>query len=89
MPRVIFAPAIQRHVACGEFDVVAHTVREALNVVFQQDTRLRNYIIDDQNLLRKHVTIFVDSNPIVDRKQMSDATKTDSEIYVVQALSGG
>jgi sulfur-carrier protein len=87
--RVEFAPAIQRHVACAPQQVEAATLREALNAVFVVNSALRNYVLDDQAALRRHVTVFVDGEQLVDRKNLSDRVHADAEIYVVQALSGG
>ena len=44
---------------------------------------------DDQGALRKHVTIFMNSEMIRDRKGLSDPVRENSDIYVAQALSGG
>jgi hypothetical protein len=89
MVRIEFAPAIQRHVACAPQRVNAATVREALDAVFIANSTLRNYVLDDQAALRKHVAIFIDGEQLRDRKNLSDSVRADAEIYVVQALSGG
>jgi hypothetical protein len=39
--------------------------------------------------VRRHVVVFVDGSAIQDRVGLSDAVRPDSEIYVMQALSGG
>jgi len=59
----------------------------ALQTVFTLQPQLRSYIVDDQNRLRRNVTIIVDNNQIRDRLNLTD--KIASEIYVVQASSGG
>ena len=46
-------------------------------------------VIDDQGRLRKHVVIFVDGQAIQDRAQLGDAVEDESELLVMQALSGG
>lgn len=89
MPRVIFASALQRHVPSPPADVDAATVREALEAAFALNGRIRGYVLDDQASLRKHMTIFIDGRPIKDRVRQSDSVGEKSEIYVVQALSGG
>ncbi|MCY1429009.1 hypothetical protein D3C76_946870 [compost metagenome] len=89
MPRIIFAPSIQRHVPCDEQEVQARTVGAALQAVFDREPRLRGYILDDQGGLRRHLVVFVDGLRIRDRQQLSDPLDTNSEVYVVQALSGG
>ena len=50
---------------------------------------IENYLIDDQRVLRKHVNIFVNGSLIKDREQLTDALTSDSEVYIMQALSGG
>jgi molybdopterin synthase sulfur carrier subunit len=50
---------------------------------------ISSYILDEQGSLRKHVNIFIDGKMITDRKTLSDAFTTGSEIYIMQALSGG
>lgn len=89
MPTVTFAPAIQRHVASPPQKVQANTVRAALEAVFSSIPKLRDYVLEDQGQLRKHVLIFVDDEQIRDREKLSDSVDDDAEIYVVQALSGG
>lgn len=89
MPKVIFASHVQRHVPAPDRVVDGETVRDALEAVFAGNRPLRGYVLDDQGHLRKHVVIFVDGARIVDRQGLSDSVRTDSEIYVLQALSGG
>ena len=64
-------------------------VREVLERVFADNPRLRGYVVDEQGALRKHMAVFVDGQQLVDRAAQSDAVGPGSEIYVMQALSGG
>ena len=89
MPRVVFAPVLQRHVESPPVDVAGRTLREVLAAAFASNARVRGYVLDDQAALRKHMLIFIDGVRIVDRVQLSDAVKSDSQIYVMQSLSGG
>ena len=50
---------------------------------------VRRYVLDDQGQLRQHVNIFIDGNLIKDRTRLSDSFRENSEIYIMQALSGG
>lgn len=70
-------------------DVDGDTVRAALTQVFDQNPRLRGYVVDERGALRKHMSIFVDGELLHDRLALSDAVGPQSEIYVMQALSGG
>ncbi|THF60193.1 ubiquitin family protein [Pseudothauera rhizosphaerae] len=89
MPRIVFAPAIQRHLPIPPQEVVATTVHEALEAAFGSQPMLRGYILDDQGTLRRHVAVFVDGAALRDRRRLGDALGPASEVYVVQALSGG
>jgi hypothetical protein len=88
MPTVVFAPAIQRHVPTAPRSVAANTVRSALAAVFAEQAALRDYILDEQGALRCHVAVFVDNRKI-DPRQLDETIASATEIYVVQALSGG
>lgn len=89
MPRVYFTPNLKRHIDCPTGYVDGSTVLEALNQIFADNTRLRGYVLDDQDRLRTNMLVAVDGEMVRDRIRLSDAVKADSEIYVIQALSGG
>ncbi|QDU94342.1 MoaD/ThiS family protein [Lignipirellula cremea] len=89
VPRVSFTANLQRHVDCSAAVVAGATVREALEAVFQERPSLRSYLLDDQQALRQHVMIFIDGRLLIDRTQLSDPVEPESEIYIMQALSGG
>jgi hypothetical protein len=89
MPKVVFTPNIQRHVACAETRAEGATVREVLDNVFAGNPQARGYVLDDQSALRKHMTIFIDGATLRDRVGLSDPVREGSAIYVFQALSGG
>lgn len=89
MPRVHFTKNLQRHVPCPPVDVDGATVHEALMNVFRQNPRLEGYVVDERGALRKHMTVFIDGAQVKDRQFLSDTSLPSSEIYVMQALSGG
>lgn len=89
MPRVVFTAQLQRHVPSPTCEVGGETVRAALDAVFIEHSVLRGYVLDDQGHLRKHVAIFVDGARVQDRESLTDAVRPGSEIYVLQALTGG
>ena len=86
---VVFTPNLRRHVECPTTAVAGATVREVLERVFADNPRLRGYVLDDQGALRRHMIVFVDGNQVTDRDGLSDAVAATSEVYVMQALSGG
>lgn len=89
MAHIFFAASIQRHIATPEREIDARTLGEALETVFAAQPRLRSYILDDQGSLRRHLAVFVDGQPVHDRRHLSDALGEESRVYVIQALSGG
>lgn len=89
MAHLFFAASIQRHVETPEREIDARTLGEAFDTVFAEQPRLRGYIVDDQGALRKHLSVFIDGQPVRDRQHLSDALGDGSRVYVVQALSGG
>lgn len=89
MISVVFTANLRRHFSTEPRRVEAATVRQALDAVFVDEPAVRSFILDDQGALRKHVTIFIDGEPIADRIQLSDPVAPDAELYVAQALSGG
>ncbi len=89
MARVTFTTNLRRHVDCPTVEAAGQTVREVLDIVFASNDRLRSYVLDDQAALRKHMTILVDGQRLRDLNGLSDEVNPASEIYVLQALSGG
>ena len=89
MPVVEFTPNLARQTSAPSCRVVAATVAEALKAVFAQEPSLRGYVLDDQGAVRQHVVIFVDGDALKDRRGLTDTVRADSEIFVMQALSGG
>jgi hypothetical protein len=86
MPRLIFTNHLDGIAPAGEPEFPGGTVGEVLAAAFAEHPGLQHYILDDQGRLRKHVIVFVDN-----ARTRALATPVDdaSEIYVLQALSGG
>lgn len=89
MPRVSFTPHLQRYLDAPPADVPGATVRAALDAVFAANPRLRGYVVDEHGRVRQHVTIYVGDTPLADRVGLTDAVDGPTEIFVLQALSGG
>jgi molybdopterin synthase sulfur carrier subunit len=89
MPRVVFTSNLQRHVNCPETEVAAGTLGEVLAQVFAAQPQARGYVLDEQGHLRKHVVVFVDGLRVRDRERLADPVREASEVYVMQALTGG
>ena len=84
--RVVFTSHLQRHVRCADVEVKSDTVQGALEQAFSDNPKARGYVLDEQGGLRKHVVIFVDGARVRD---LGNPIREASEIYVLQALTGG
>ena len=89
MPRVTFTQNLRRHVDTPELEVEGATLREVLDAAFAAAPKIRDYVLDEQGALRKHVVAFIDGEQSVDRVGLSDAVPSDATVAIMQALSGG
>jgi len=89
MAWVAFTANLQRHLNCPVQSVSGDTVRAVLEAVFAAEPRLRSYILDDQDRVRRHVAIYINGERIADRDRQGDAVTETDEVFVFQALSGG
>ena len=97
MPRVVLASALSRWLpsAAGKpsqdivLEVSCTRLDEVLGGVFMRYPNLRGYVLDEHGAVRHHVALFVDGCAIADKRSPTQALGERSEIYVMQALSGG
>ena len=89
MAKVHFTSNLRRHVDCPTVECSGRNVGDVLAEVFKVNTRLETYVLDDQRALRKHMRILVDGMAVKDLSGLSDSVQSNSEVWVMQALSGG
>lgn len=89
MTRVTFTSQLRRFTQTPDLDVTAATLRDALAAAFDVNPRLRGYVLDDQAHLRANVVVFIDGLRVRDRVTLDDRLGPDSQVHVMQALSGG
>lgn len=89
MATIRFTSHLVRHRPAPLIEADGGTVAEVLARGMAGDELLKSYVLDEQGRVRKHVSIFLDGTLICDRIRLSDAVGPESEIYVLQALSGG
>jgi hypothetical protein len=89
MARVMFTPQLRRFTETPVVDAPAATLRAALDAAFALNPRLRGYVLDDQGHMRANVIAFIDGRRCADRVALDDPLHADSEVHVMQALSGG
>lgn len=89
MAKVHFTENLQRHLACPPQEVEGGTLRAVLDQAFSASEKLRGYILDEQGRLRQHIVVFIDGEACQDRVELRDAVQENSQVHVMQALSGG
>lgn len=70
-------------------ELPAATVAELIEVLEARHPGLSGYLVDERGALRKHVNVFVDGELVADRVGLTDPLRAESEVFIVQALSGG
>jgi hypothetical protein len=89
MAHVHFTAHLRAIVNAPQIIADGRVVGEALNKIFQTNTQLKGYVLDEQGALRQHVCVFLDGERLPNRTALDAPIAATSEIYVMQALSGG
>ena len=90
MPTVKFTKALKKFFPdLQDTDAKAASLEEVLHEMDLHYPGLKSYLLDEHGNLRKHVNIFIDGNMIANRNKLNDQFTANSEIYIIQALSGG
>lgn len=89
MANLYFTQQLARYLDVPTLDVDAPRLRAALDTAFAQHPRLRGYVLDEQGALRPNVVIFIDGVRCSERRVLDDVLLPDSQVYILQALSGG
>jgi molybdopterin synthase sulfur carrier subunit len=89
MAQLFFTQQLARFTEVPQVATDATRLREGLDSAFAVNPRLRGYVLDEQGRLRENVAIFIDGRRCADRARLDDPLQPNSQVYVLQALSGG
>lgn len=93
MVRVAFTHHLHRFFpALAEEPTLEVEAGDVAELVGRLDARfpgLGGYLVDDNRALRQHVIIFVNGQPVQDRRRLSDPLDDHASVHIMQALSGG
>jgi sulfur-carrier protein len=89
MVTVHFTARLRALVPAGRAEIDSESVGDALEQIFARNGQMRGYVLDEQGKLRKHVCIFLDGERLPHETALVSPVGRSSEIYVMQALSGG
>jgi len=86
---ISFTAHLRKVAPPGATQVAATNLGEALDQVFAKAPKLRAYVVDEQNRLRRHVVIFLNGSKLAPANWSAQSLAADDDVYVMQALSGG
>lgn len=89
MARLVFTQQLARFVAVPDVDTEAPTIGAALEQVFDDNPRLRSYLLDDQGDIRRHVVVFIDGRRWREPRRLDTPLAPGATVHFLQALSGG
>lgn len=89
MAQVFFTAHLRAVIDAPSVSADGRNVGEALEAVFREHPRLKTYVFDEQASLRQHVCVFLDGTRLANDAALAAPVSAASEIYVMQALSGG
>lgn len=89
MATVSFTAHLRKVAPPGATKVAADNLGDALDQVFAKAPKLRAYVVDEQNRLRRHVVIFLNGSKLAPANWSAQRLTADDDVYVMQALSGG
>lgn len=89
MAKISFTAHLRNVAPPGATHVAAPTLGSALSEIFARTPKLKGYVVDEQDRLRRHVVIFVNGTRLAPVGWANVVLGDDDDIYVMQALSGG
>ena len=69
--------------------IEAGTVAEVVRALEELAPGIAFYLCDELGRLRRHVNIFIEQERVRDRARLSDPVGPETQVFVMQALSGG
>ena len=89
MARIAFTSHLRAVGPCEPTAYDGATLAEVLDAVAADYPLLKNYVLDDQGRVRRHIAIFVDGTMRPRETALGLSLTASSNVYVLQALSGG
>ena len=90
MAQVNFTYALKRfYPQLAATEIKGNTIADIVDGINERFPGIKNYLVDEQGRLRRHVNIFISNELISDRENLLDPVREEDEVYIMQALSGG
>ena len=65
------------------------SLSDVLDALFDMHPVLRGYVLDERGRIRHHVAVFINGESIPNKSDLELPLGEGSEVYIMQALSGG
>ena len=89
MTKIVCTPKLEEIGPLEPIRYTGSTVGAVLDAAGKDYPRLKNYILDDQGRVRKHIAIFINGELRSRERVLEYAVGDVDEICIMQALSGG
>ncbi|MBT3784861.1 MoaD/ThiS family protein [bacterium] len=89
MPNVKFTSNLEEFFPHSEVNLNSTNLLELILSLDEIRPRFSTYLLEDNHNLRQHVNIFIDGVMHPNRENLDIEIPFESEVYVMQALSGG
>lgn len=87
MAKVFFTSHLREVAPRGPVNVDGETVGAVLEKIWAEYPLLQSYVVNEHGRLRRHIAVFLDGRLL--KSALRTRVRPDSEVYVMQALSGG
>lgn len=88
--KVNFSAHLRRFIELPDScEVSGETVRDLIEELEMAYPGVSDYVLHENGKLRQHVNLFLDREMISDRENLSDPVSESTELFIMQALSGG
>jgi len=84
--RVMMPSALRSYTGAGEVEAEGETLAALLDDLDRRYPGIRFRVVDEQDRIRRHIRFFIDGEQSFD---LGMKLEPDTEVYIVQALSGG
>ena len=89
MVKVALTANLQKYYPDPKFEIEAATLRELFAKMDERRERFSHYILEDNDVVRKHVNIFINGEVLRDKSNIDVNLAPGSQVHIMQALSGG
>jgi sulfur-carrier protein len=89
MPKVTLTANLKKYFPENQCEINATSLISLLNEMDKIREHFSSYILDEHRHIRKHVNIFINNELYRDKENTNLPLEPNTEVHIMQALSGG